>query len=52
VPAIDLDDAELTALVAAERRCIADDKYPHASRLRPITQTSGVLGAATVLRFS
>jgi hypothetical protein len=52
VPTIDLDDAELTALVAAVLRCIAGDKYPHAPRLRPITQASGVLGAATVLRFS
>jgi hypothetical protein len=36
VPAINLTDDELAAVVAAIRRTIAVDRFPHAPRLDPL----------------
>jgi hypothetical protein len=36
VPTIDLPDDELAAVIAAIRRAIEDDKFPHAPRLDPL----------------
>jgi hypothetical protein len=36
VPTINLADDELSALTAAIRRAIEDDRFPHAPRLDPL----------------
>jgi hypothetical protein len=36
VPTIDLSDDELAAVIAAIRRAIEDDRFPHAPRLDPL----------------
>ena len=48
VPTIDLPDDELAAVVAAIRRAIADDKYPHAPRLDPLRAALARLDAASM----
>jgi hypothetical protein len=46
VPTINLPDDELAAVVAALRRIIEDDRYPHAPRLDPLKAALGKLEAA------
>jgi hypothetical protein len=46
VPVVDLPDDELAAVVAALRRLIEDDKFPHAPRLDPLRAALGKLEAA------
>jgi hypothetical protein len=41
VPAINLTDDELTAVAAAIRRAIEDDRFPHAPRLDPLRAALG-----------
>jgi hypothetical protein len=47
VPGVDLPDDELAAVVAALRRVIEDDKFPHAPRLDPLKAALARLEAAT-----
>jgi hypothetical protein len=47
VPTIDLPDDELAAVIAAIRRAIEDDKFPHAPRLDPLRAALARLEAAT-----
>ena len=47
MPVFDLPDDELTAVVAALRRVIEDDKFPHAPRLDPLRAALARLEAAT-----
>jgi hypothetical protein len=46
VPRIDLPDDELTAVIAALRGVIEDDKFPHAPRLDPLRAALAKLEAA------
>jgi hypothetical protein len=46
VPTIDLPDDELAAVMAAVRRAIEDDKFPHAPRLDPLRAALARLEAA------
>ena len=46
MPTISLNDDELAAVVAAFRRAIEDDKFPHAPRLDPLKAALGKLAAA------
>ena len=46
VPVVDLPDDELAAVVAALRRLVEDDKFPHAPRLDPLRAALGKLEAA------
>ena len=47
VPAINLTDDELTAVAAAIRRAIEDDRFPHAPRLDPLRAALARLEAAS-----
>lgn len=47
VPVVDLPDDELAAVVAALRRLIDEDKYPHAPRLDPLRAALARLEAAS-----
>jgi hypothetical protein len=47
VPTINLADDELAAVMAALRRAIEDDRYPHAPRLDPLRAALGKLEAAS-----
>jgi hypothetical protein len=47
VPTINLTDDELTAVTAAIRRAIEDDKFPHAPRLDPLRAALARFDAAT-----
>jgi hypothetical protein len=41
VPTINLPDDELAAVIAAIRRAIEDDRFPHAPRLDPLRAALG-----------
>ena len=45
MPVVDLPDDELAAVVAALRRLIDEDKYPHAPRLDPLRAAMAQLEA-------
>ena len=47
---IDLTDAELSAVTAAIRRAIEDDKFPHAPRLDPLRAALARLEAAAATK--
>jgi hypothetical protein len=49
VPTIDLPADELAAVIAAIRRAIEDDKFPHAPRLDPLRAALARLDAASGL---
>jgi hypothetical protein len=49
VPTIDLPADELTAVTAAIRRVIEDDRYPRAPRLDPLRAALARLDAALAL---
>jgi hypothetical protein len=46
VPTINLAADELAAVIAALRRAIEDDKFPHAPRLDPLRAALGKFEAA------
>jgi hypothetical protein len=46
VPIVDLPDDELRALIAALRRAIEGDRYPHAARLDPLRAALARIEAA------
>jgi hypothetical protein len=46
MPSIELTDAELTAVTAAIRRAIEQDKFPHAPRLDPLRSALAKLDPA------
>jgi hypothetical protein len=50
VPTITLPDDEFTAVTAAIRRAIEDDRYPHAPRLDPLRAALARFEAATGAR--
>jgi hypothetical protein len=52
MPTIDLTDAELSAVTAAIRRAIEDDKFPHAPRLDPLRAALARLDAAQIAKDS
>ena len=52
VPAINLTDDELTAVAAAIRRAIEDDRFPHAPRLDPLRSALTKLDPATAAKLS
>lgn len=47
MPTIDLSDDELAAVIAAIRRAIEDDRFPHAPRLDPLRAALARFDAAT-----
>ena len=47
MPAIYLTDDELAAVIAAIRRMIEDDRFPHAPRLDPLRAALGKFEAAS-----
>ena len=47
VPTINLADDELTAVTAAIRHAIEDDRFPHAPRLDPLRAALGKFEAAS-----
>ena len=49
MPTIDLPDDELAAVMAAIRRAIEEDKFPHAPRLDPLKSALAKLEAAQKL---
>ena len=50
MPTIDLPDDELAAVIAAIRRAIADDKFPHAPRLDQLRAALARFDAAQVAK--
>jgi hypothetical protein len=46
MPTINLTDDELTAVMAAIRRAIEDDRFPHAPRLDALRAALGKFAAA------
>ena len=48
MPAINLTDDELTAVAAAIRRAIEDDRFPHAPRLDPLRAALGKFEAESM----
>jgi hypothetical protein len=47
MPKVDLPDDELAAVIAALRRLLAADRYPHAPRLVPLRAALARLEAAS-----
>jgi hypothetical protein len=46
MPTIDLTDEEHAAVMAAIRRAVGDDKFPHAPRLDPLRSVLAKLDSA------
>lgn len=50
MPTIDLTDDEHAAVIAAVRRALDEDKFPHAPRLRPLRSALAKLDPAAAAK--